>query len=182
MWHPHIQMANETTIHEQKEVLFLLYQNPTGDFPVIQWLRIHLLMQWTWVRFQIWKDPTGLLVHEQSCLTLWDPMDYSLPDSSVHRIIQARMLQWAAIPSPGYLPNPVIKPVSPTLAGGFFTTVPPGKPTYVGATKPMCPNYWAHARQQEKPLQNTLKKRKKERKKEKTYWFPSTICFHLLLW
>ena len=28
------------------------------------------------------------------------------------------------------LPGPGLKPVSPTLAGGFLTTVPPGKPTY----------------------------------------------------
>ena len=31
-------------------------------------------------------------------------------------------------PSPVDLPNPGIKPASPTLAGGFFTTEPPGKP------------------------------------------------------
>ena len=29
---------------------------------------------------------------------------------------------------PGDLPDPEIKPVSPVLAGGFFTTEPPGKP------------------------------------------------------
>ena len=33
----------------------------------------------------------------QSCLTLRDPMDYSLPGSSVHRIFQARVLEWGAI-------------------------------------------------------------------------------------
>ena len=33
----------------------------------------------------------------QSCLTLWDPMDCSLPGSSVHGIFQARILEWAAI-------------------------------------------------------------------------------------
>ena len=32
------------------------------------------------------------------CLTLWDPMDCSPPSSSVHGILQARTLQWAAIP------------------------------------------------------------------------------------
>ena len=32
------------------------------------------------------------------------------------------------IPSPGDLPDPGIKPVSPALAGGFFTAEPPGKP------------------------------------------------------
>ena len=33
----------------------------------------------------------------QSCLTVSDPMDCSLPDSSVHGIFQARVLEWGAI-------------------------------------------------------------------------------------
>ena len=33
----------------------------------------------------------------QSCLTLSDPMDYSLPGSSIHGIFQARVLEWGAI-------------------------------------------------------------------------------------
>ena len=33
----------------------------------------------------------------QSCLTLCDPMDCSPPDSSVHGILQARILEWVAI-------------------------------------------------------------------------------------
>ena len=33
----------------------------------------------------------------QSCLTLCDPMDYSLPSSSIHGILQARVLEWVAI-------------------------------------------------------------------------------------
>ena len=33
----------------------------------------------------------------QSCLTLHDPMDYSLPGSSVHGISQARVLEWGDI-------------------------------------------------------------------------------------
>ena len=33
----------------------------------------------------------------QSCLTLCDPMDRSLPGSSVHGIFQARVLEWVAI-------------------------------------------------------------------------------------
>ena len=33
----------------------------------------------------------------QSCLTLCDPLDYSPPGSSVHRISQAKILQWVAI-------------------------------------------------------------------------------------
>ena len=34
----------------------------------------------------------------QSCLILCNPMDYSLPDSSAHGILQARILKWVAIP------------------------------------------------------------------------------------
>ena len=33
----------------------------------------------------------------QSCLTLSDPMDCSLPGSSIHGILQARVLEWGAI-------------------------------------------------------------------------------------
>ena len=35
----------------------------------------------------------------QSCLTLCDPMDYSPPGPSVHGILQARILEWVAVPS-----------------------------------------------------------------------------------
>ena len=33
----------------------------------------------------------------KSCLTLWDPMDCSSPGSSVHGILQARILEWVAV-------------------------------------------------------------------------------------
>ena len=53
-------------------------------------------------------------------------MDCSLPDS-VHGIFQARILECLPFPPPGDLPDPGIEPASPALAGGFFTTKPPGK-------------------------------------------------------
>ena len=49
----------------------------------------------------------------QSRLTLCDPVDYSPPGSSVHGILQARILEWVACPPPGDLPQPGIKPTSP---------------------------------------------------------------------
>ena len=61
----------------------------------------------------------------QSCPALCDPMDCSLPGSSVHGTSQARRLE--AISSSRALPDPGIEPVSPALAGRFFTTEPPGK-------------------------------------------------------
>ena len=69
-------------------------------------------------------EPPGKLAcpDAQSCLTLCNPTDYSLPDSSVYGISQARMLE--RFPLPGDLPNPGIKSaflVSPALAGVFFT-------------------------------------------------------------
>ena len=39
-------------------------------------------------------------------------MDYSPPDSSVHGILQARILEWVAMPYPGDLPDPGIEPES----------------------------------------------------------------------
>ena len=51
----------------------------------------------------------------QSCLTLGDPMDCSLPGSSVHGIFQARVRSGLPFPSPGDLPNPGIGPGSPAV-------------------------------------------------------------------
>ena len=53
-------------------------------------------------------------------------MDCRLSGSSVHGIFHARMLEWVPCPTPGDLPNPGIKSASLALAGGVFTTVPPG--------------------------------------------------------
>ena len=68
----------------------------------------------------------------QSCPTLWDAMDCSQPGSSVHGISQARILEWVAIfYSRGCSPTQESHSqslASPALAGGFFTTLPPGKP------------------------------------------------------
>ena len=61
----------------------------------------------------------------QSCLTLCDPMDCSPPGSSVHGILQARILTRPPWLPPGDLPDPGIEPtslMSLALAGGFFTT------------------------------------------------------------
>ena len=51
----------------------------------------------------------------QSCPTLYDPMGCSPPGSSVHAILQARILQWVAIPFSRDLPDPGIEPGSPAL-------------------------------------------------------------------
>ena len=64
----------------------------------------------------------------QSCLTLCDPMDCSLPGSSLHGILQARVLEW--VPSPVDLPDPGIEPGSTTFQADVLTSEPPGKPIF----------------------------------------------------
>ena len=59
-------------------------------------------------------------------------MDYSSSGSSIHGILQAKILEWVAIFSYSDLPNPGIEfksLMSPALAGGFFflPLAPPGK-------------------------------------------------------
>ena len=62
---------------------------------------------------------------------LWDLMDCSPPGSSVHWILQARILEWITIPfsrgSSWPKDRTCISCIS-CIAGGFFTTVPPGSP------------------------------------------------------
>ena len=71
----------------------------------------------------------------QSCLTLWDPMECSLPGSSVHGILQARILEWVAMPSSKRSSPPRDQThiswgsCISCIAGRFFTTEPSGKPT-----------------------------------------------------
>ena len=71
----------------------------------------------------------------QSCLTLCDPMDCSLPGSSVHGTLQARMMEWVAFPSPGDRPDPGIEPGSPALEADALTSEPPGKPKILDPTE-----------------------------------------------
>ena len=83
--------------------------------------------------YSLWACVLSRFSHIQLC----DPMVWGLPGSSVHGILQARILESVAYPPPRDLPNPGIEPtslMSPALASTLpmcFTTlplVPPGKP------------------------------------------------------
>ena len=65
----------------------------------------------------------------ESCLTLCDHMDCSLPNSSAHGILQARTLEWVAMPSSRGSSQPVVEPRALALQTDFFflLSVPPGK-------------------------------------------------------
>ena len=67
----------------------------------------------------------------QSCLTLFDSMDCSPPGFSVLGILQARILEWVAIPPPGDHPNPGVKPRSPTLKADSLLSESPDESYYI---------------------------------------------------
>ena len=63
----------------------------------------------------------------QLCPTLFDPMDCNPPGSSVHGILQAKILEWVAISFSRESFEPKNRTHVTCIAGGFFTTEPPGK-------------------------------------------------------
>ena len=91
----------------RNNVMYTFYVLP------IQWLRIHLPWKTHWkpqstkrkgftwsLSTQVFPNSTAhwIVLVAQSCLTLCNPTDRSLPGSSVHRILQAGILEWVVIP------------------------------------------------------------------------------------
>ena len=92
---------------------------------ILEQVAIHLLLLGIFQTQEHWLLLKVKVKVAQSCLTLCNPMDHSLPGSSVQGILQARILEWVAISYsrgpfwPGIEPESL---ASPALAGGFFTT------------------------------------------------------------
>ena len=63
-----------------------------------------------------------------SHIQLCDPMDCRPPGSSVHGVLQARILEWVAMPSSRGSSQPWIEPGSPALQVGSLPSEPPWKP------------------------------------------------------
>ena len=74
-----------------------------------------------------WEEAVLLCLVTQLCPSLCDPMDRSPPGSSVHGILQARILEWVACPPPGDLPNTGIEPRSPALRADSLPSEPFGR-------------------------------------------------------
>ena len=64
----------------------------------------------------------------QSCLTLCNLLNCSLPVFSVHGILQKRILEWVAIPFSRGSSQPRTEPGSPALLADSLLSEPPGKP------------------------------------------------------
>ena len=74
-----------------------------------------------------------LFLVAQTCPKLCNPMDCSLPGSSVHGDSPGKNIgSGLPCPPPGDLPNPGIKPRSPALQADSLPAEPPGKPKNTG--------------------------------------------------
>ena len=94
---------------------------------LFQMLKIHVCAWFLINRARVAEHGVQFSI-TQSCPTLYDPMDCSPPGSSVQGILQASRLEWVAFPSPGDLPDPRIKPRSPTLQSDSLSSESSGKP------------------------------------------------------
>ena len=120
---------------------FIVWQNPLQYCKVIslqlikKWklknkimlisILVHLFNRHL-LTFVACKDLLVVLV-VQLCLTLRDPMDCSPPGSSVHGILQARILQWVAFPFSRASSRPRDQTQVSCIAGRFFTIWAIGK-------------------------------------------------------
>ena len=123
-----IQMKTEGSLLKNSLLLavtglFVLFR-PSGG-----WARPTHIMEGSWLveihRFRWYICAKSL----QLCLTLCDPMNWSPSGSSVHGILQARILGWVAMPSSrgSSLPRDQTC-IYPALAAGSLPLTPPGKP------------------------------------------------------
>ena len=67
-----------------------------GKWGVIRVTSLTILQVKSNIHFKVKESESEVT---QLCLTLCDPVDFSLPGSSVHGILQARILEWVAISS-----------------------------------------------------------------------------------
>ena len=95
-------------------------------------LPANLLNPFQWVWQTHGPHPTRararMLKLLQSCATLCDPMDCNPLGSSVHGILQARILEWVAMPSSRASSRPRDRTCVSCSTGRFFTTEPSGEP------------------------------------------------------
>ena len=133
-----ILMAGESKVNTCAHTPFLIPltkvpgKNPTDHIlEAHTQSRMHSFLTGRFMRIQLFTNQEKKHVKVlavQSCPTLYDSMECSPPGSPVHGILQARALEWVAIPSSmGSSPPREWTQVSCT-AGRFFMTESPGKP------------------------------------------------------
>ena len=139
-WHLWWQSQNTTHymawaafIHSRSKCPGALRKHLLGSvcFPAVCWQRVavmsvqmhHPVSAVTFpspsFRVHKWKERRR---SRSVCSTLCDPMDYSLPDSSIHGISQAKILDWVAISFSRRSSQTRDSTYGSQIAGGFFTT------------------------------------------------------------
>ena len=76
-----------------------------------------------------WDEPACVHVCVLSCVQLFATL-WTVARQAPLSVGFSRQECWSWLPfhPPGDIPKPGIEPMSPALAGSFFTTAPPGKP------------------------------------------------------
>ena len=118
--------ARDSTCHEGMGESFIL--EPAQGFNCIHQAARSFIAK-------IWSTAPGLwpwwyvcAKSFQSCLTLCDPMDCSLPGSAIHGILQVRILEWVVMPSSRRSSQPRDQTNISYIPGRFFATEPQRKP------------------------------------------------------
>ena len=125
--HYQLQLVYQTVEHRpvrnlQHEISLTTSDTLNQSQPLLHITQIYFCVSTVFLPFLKWKVKVP-----QSCPTICDPVDCSLPGSSVHGIFQAWILEWVLFPSPGDVPNPGIEPRSPALQADSSPSEPPGK-------------------------------------------------------
>ena len=100
----------------------------SNSYPSSWWCHSLFLKQFT---YSCPKNNHISCLHAQSWLTFWDPMHCSPPGSSVNGILQARILEWVAIPFSRGSSQPRDRTWVSRITSVFFFFLPfepPGKP------------------------------------------------------
>ena len=95
----------------------------------------------------LWSQWKWNVAVTKSCLTLCDPMDCGPPGSSVHGILQARILEWVAFPFSRGSSQPRDRTQVSCFAGRFFTIWATREPSEVLGDVtifPRMPRTWTH--------------------------------------
>ena len=100
------------------------------------WSHSSLYNSWHLAQCHVHEEPSVVCVcvcarvhaHTQSHLTLYYPMDHSLPGCSVHGVFPARILDWVGIPFSRTSSRPRVEPTSSALQADSLPPAPAGKP------------------------------------------------------
>ena len=101
-------------------VFFFLSCQQAGTGSVCDIYVVLKLSVWWLLMNHLIYEPSVCAKSLQLCLTLCDPMDCSLPDSSVRGILQARILEWIAIPFSRESSQPRDQTLVSCIVGRFF--------------------------------------------------------------